>query len=79
MQYTTSRIYYSFIAGTSAFLGLSSKESACSAGDGGSIPGWKTSPKEGNGNPLQYSCLGNLMDREKLGGLQSRESQKNWT
>ena len=30
----------------------------------GSIPGWGRSPGEGNGNPLQYSCLENPMDRE---------------
>ena len=29
----------------------------------GSVPGWGRSPGEGNGNPLQYSCLGNAMDR----------------
>ena len=40
------------------------KESACNAGDPGSIPGSGKSPGGGNGNPLQYSCLGNLMDRE---------------
>ena len=40
-----------------------SKESACSAGDPGSIPGWGRSPGEENGNPLQYSCLENPMDR----------------
>ena len=39
------------------------KESACNAGDPGSIPGLGRSPGEGNGNPLQYSCLGNPMDR----------------
>ena len=39
------------------------KESACHAGDPGSIPGSGRSPGEGNGNPLQYSCLENLMDR----------------
>ena len=33
------------------------------AGDMGSIPGSGRSPGEGNGNPLQYSCLRNLMDR----------------
>ena len=38
------------------------KESACSAGDWGSIPGSGRPPGEGNGNPLQYSCLENLMD-----------------
>ena len=32
-------------------------------GDVGSIPGLGKTPGEGNGNPLQYSCLGNLMDR----------------
>ena len=39
------------------------KESACSAGDPGLIPGLGRSPGEGNGNPLQYPCLENLMDR----------------
>ena len=39
------------------------KESACSAGDLGSIPGLGRSPGAGNGNPLQYPCLENLMDR----------------
>ena len=39
------------------------KESACNAGDLGSIPGLGRSPGEGNGNPLHYSCLGNPMDR----------------
>ena len=34
-----------------------------SAGDSGSIPGSGTSPGRGNGNPLQYSCLENPMDR----------------
>ena len=40
-----------------------SKVSACNAGDPGSIPGSRRSPGEGNGNPLQYSCLGNSTDR----------------
>ena len=42
---------------------LSGKESTCSAGDLGLISGWGRSPGEGNDNPLQYSCLGNPMDR----------------
>ena len=42
--------------------GSDNKESACNAGDPGSIPGSRRSPGEGNGNPLQYSCLENLMD-----------------
>ena len=40
------------------------KASACNAGDPGSIPGSGRSPGEGNGNPLQYSCLENPMDGE---------------
>ena len=39
------------------------KESVCSAGDPGSIPGWGRSPGERNGNPLRYSCLENSMGR----------------
>ena len=38
------------------------KASACNAGDLGSIPGLGRSPGDGNGNPLQYSCLENPMD-----------------
>ena len=42
---------------------LSGKESAYRAGDEGSILGLRRSPEEGNGYPLQYSCLGNSVDR----------------
>ena len=42
---------------------LNNKESACNAIEVGSIPGSGRSPGEGNGNPLQYSCLENFMDR----------------
>ena len=38
-------------------------QSACSEGDSGSITESGRSPGKGNGNPLQYPCLGNLMDR----------------
>ena len=44
-------------------MGSVSKESACNAGDLGSIPGSGRSPGEGNGNPLQCSCLENSKDR----------------
>ena len=40
-----------------------SKESACNAGQPGLIPGLGRPPGEGNGNPLQCSCLENLMDK----------------
>ena len=46
--------------------GSADKESSCNAGDTGDvglIPGWGRSAGEGNGNPLQYSCLENSMDR----------------
>ena len=42
--------------------GSDGKESACNAGDPGSIPGLGRYPREGNGYPLQYSCLENSMD-----------------
>ena len=44
-------------------LWLSVKNPPADAGDAGLIPGSGRSPGEGNGNPLQYSCLGNPMDR----------------
>ena len=44
--------------------GSDGKESACNVVDRGLIPGSGRSPGEGNGNPLQYSCLENPMDRE---------------
>ena len=43
--------------------GASGKESACNARDLGLIPRSGRSPGEGNGNPVQYSCLKNLTDR----------------
>ena len=43
--------------------GSDCKESACNAGDPDLIPGSGRSPGEGNGNPLQYPCLENPMDR----------------
>ena len=42
--------------------GSDDKASACNAGDPGSIPESGRSPGEGNGDPLQYSCLENFMD-----------------
>ena len=59
--------YHSFVMYSevkSASYGDSdSKESACNVGDWGSISGLGKSPGEGNGNPLQYSCLENPKDR----------------
>ena len=47
--------------------GSDGKAFAYNAGDPGSIPGSGRSPGEGNGSPLQYSCLENPMDRESPG------------
>ena len=46
-----------------SLVGSDGKGSACNAGDLDSIPGLGRSPGEGNGNPLQYACLGNPVDR----------------
>ena len=56
------------VVGSSGFPGSSDgKVSAYNAGDPGSIPGLGRSPGEGNGNPLQYSCPENPMDRGAWG------------
>ena len=47
--------------------GSDSKEPVYNAGDLGSIPGSGRSPEEGNGNPLQCSCVGNSMERNLEG------------
>ena len=57
---------------------FSGKESACNAGDAGSIPESGRSPGGGNGNPLQDSCLETLWT-EEAGGLQSMGLQKSRT
>ena len=54
------------------------KNLPASVGDSGSIPGLGRSPGKGNGNRLQYSCLGNPMDKEP-GGLQAMGSRKSQT
>ena len=59
--YTVISIEYSTVVGFPG--GSDNKESACSAGDPALLAGLERSPREWNGNPLQYSCLENLMDR----------------
>ena len=54
------------------------KESACDAGDQGSILGLGRSSREGNDNPLQYSCLEKSMDREAWQATVHRVA-KSWT
>ena len=64
---------YKLISGVPQWL--SRKESACNAGDLGSIPGSGRSPGGGHGNPRQYSCLKNPWT-EKPDGLQSIRLQR---
>ena len=58
--------------------GSNSKESACNVGDRGLIPGSGRSPREGNGNPLQYSCLENSMDGEVWHSMRSQRVGHDW-
>ena len=55
--------YDTFIISLGFPGGSDDEESACSAGDLGSITGLGRSPGEGNGHPIQYLCLENSMDR----------------
>ena len=57
---------------------LSGKESACQAGDSSSITGSRRCPGEGNGTPLQYSCLENPMDRGAWRVTVAKESDMIW-
>ena len=52
--------------------GSDGKESTCSVGDLGSIPGSRRSPREGNGNTLQYSCLENPHGQRSMAGYSQR-------
>ena len=58
-----SIIWYEILTDVGLPGGSDGKASACNSGDLGSIPGSGRSPGEGNGNPLQYFCLENSMDR----------------
>ena len=68
--------YFHYTLQCLGFPGSSdSKEFACNTGDPSSIPGFGRSPGERNGNPLQYSCLENIMSEEP-GRLQFWGSQR---
>ena len=67
-----------FLASWGFVGGSDGKESACNAGDSGSIPGSGRFPGGGNGNPLQYSYLRNPMDRG-AGWATVHEFAKSWT
>ena len=75
-------MFWGFTCPDSGFTKWSSgKETACNArdtGDAGSIPGLGRSLGGGHGNPLQYSCLGNPMDRRAWWAMVHRVT-KNWT
>ena len=66
------------VLGDTVYMGLpwwlSGKESTCNVGDLGSIPGSGRSPGGRHGNPLQYSCLENFMDREIWQAIVTKDS-----
>ena len=78
----TMNMIYHFICYNYVCIGFPGgsevKASACNVGDLGSIPGLGRSPGEGNGNPLQYSCLKNPMDGGAWWGTVHRVA-KSWT
>ena len=77
LNYTRKRSMYQPYCVSQVFAGGSdSKESACKAGDPGLIPGSGRSPREGNGNLLPFSCLGNLMNRGRKSMINPRVSAK---
>ena len=83
MYTDTHTLMYTYTYKYGGFPGRSdNKESACNAGDPGSIPGSGRSPGEGNGYPLQHSCLRNSMDRgpwqEFMGSQRVRHDQMNF-
>ena len=74
-----SWLYLIATKNTGVFLGTSNgKESACNAGDPGSISGPGGSPGEGHGSPLQYSCLENSMDRGVWQSMGSQRVRHDW-
>ena len=82
-KYSFFPLYYLFICTLRNGLPhwLSSKESACSAGDTGdtgSVPGFGRSPGGGQGSPLQYSSLENPMDREAGGYRPKGHTRLKW-
>ena len=74
--YMTVASYLLFQGALGFPRGSGGKPSACNAGDPGLIPGLGRSPGEGNGYPLQYSCLENSMDRGAGWATVSMGSQK---
>ena len=66
-----AQVYFEIVIFSPSYLlsfsdfpcGSDGKASACNAGDPDLVPGLGKSPGEGNGNPLQYSCLENPMNR----------------
>ena len=65
LRWLTKQSFHKYSSTLAGFpSGSDGKASACNAGDPGLIPGSGRCPGEGNGNPLQYSCLENPMDGE---------------
>ena len=58
-------------------VALEVKNLPANEGDVSSTPGWGRSPGGGNGNPLQYSCLENLLDRGRVPGVVKSHTRLN--
>ena len=80
---TTERLNWTELCVSRLPWWLSGKASTCQAGDAGSVPALGRSPEVGNGNPLQYACLGHSMDRgawrATVHGLQWVGQLSDWT
>ena len=77
-QKGSGTILWGFPHGSVVKKNKTKQNSPTNVGDSGLIPGSGRSPGQGNGNPLQYSCLGNPIDRG-ANGLQSMGSQESDT
>ena len=69
MDTTEQQTDFTYVWTFHKYGGSDNKESACNAGDPGSILGWGRFPGEGNGYPHHYSCLENPMDRGARWGI----------
>ena len=76
----SQRVGHDWVTFTFSLVAQMVKESACNAGDQGSIPELRRFPREENDNPLQYSCLENSMDRgaSKLQSMGLQWVRQNW-
>ena len=73
-SFRLNTVFFFYILNWGFPSGSDGKESTCNAGYPGLIPGVGRSPGEGNGNPLQYSCLENPYGQRSLAGCKESET-----